>query len=188
MSVYKNIDGTSKKSFRIGAKGVVLSTDTIYADGPNSEAIKRLLVNDKAVFTEENKQDIFIERRYISKWTVNPDETECTFEMKFFSDVEDLEKEIKKGWNTETITLKTFNNQTSVSGVQIEGDATENNLVIFGSNGETIKDSGLKILSDTLNSKDAENEIPTFATLKQYVGEKEIPLSRRADGETAKIL
>ena len=46
MSVYKNIDGTSKKSFKLGPKGLELRTD-IAVDPKTQQTIRHILRTKK---------------------------------------------------------------------------------------------------------------------------------------------
>lgn len=178
MSVYKNIDGTSKKSFRIGAKGLVLSTGTVEATAPNQEKLKQLLVDGKAVVTEDS---FLIPRELVSKFKLSSDESECEFEYKYY----DYSSET---WKVQTVKLKTTP-QLPDGIVQGTTDSKDGNIAVFdGNSGKKIKDADYRILSDIFNSSDDSKEIPTFKAVKDYVGEVEKPLRMRATGETALIL
>lgn len=176
MSIYKNIDGTSKKSFKLGARGLELKTSTA-VDPVSAKTINKLLVDGKAVVTEDH---ISISRACITQFI--PGQNEFTLGYRYLDD----NNKIVEG----RVTVYTKEG-TPVGGIGT-GDvvgpdqSVEGNIAVFASdNGKTIDDSGFRVLSDILNTKDDEKEIPTFSAVKQYVEGKEQPLSLRRTGANA---
>ena len=176
MSVYKNIDGTSKKSFRIGSKGAIISTGDSYVDERTGNALKGLLVDGKAVYTEGNVNEIFIDRGIIDSFTSN--ESGCKLILKYYV------KETRS-WRYEEIDIKTRSGDGGVYGPE---SSTADNIAVFSdSTGSTLKDSGFRVLSNILNSTDDSQEVMTFGAVKQYVEGKEVPLSERMTGKNAQF-
>lgn len=62
-SLYKNISGTTKPTFKIGRNGVSISSDAIVKD--DGKVLETLFVNKKAVLTEDS-MELIISRQFIT--------------------------------------------------------------------------------------------------------------------------
>lgn len=181
MAVYKSINGTSKKSFKIGLKGVELSTlDTGVTDA-DGKSIKQLLVDQKAVVTENS---IFIQRDVVTRFQLNDDQTECTFEYKYYTETD--------GWKSKTVTVRTIDHPLVQSGAiqgPGNGKTSAGSIAVFAdSTGSKLESPGFKILSSFLNSTDDSKEVPTVKVVKEMIYEATEPLELRRSGSTAKII
>lgn len=171
MAIYRNIDGITKNSFQVGLRGVTLSTGTGLNE-TGRDKIKQLLVNDVAVVTEKS---FLIPRENVYKLEKTNDGNTCKLSYRYY----DKENNI---WKEESITLVT---EDGDSGIQRVNNPTDGNIVVFnGSDGNKVKDSGFKIITNIQNLVEGEDEntVPTMAVLKQYVGVVEAPLRDRLNG------
>ena len=178
MTVYKNIDGTLKPSFRIGTRGVIIEPEAAYKyneDGSistdeNGNFIKDDKITSLSVTKVGTTDKYYLNNALIRKIVQNADRTETTFFLYDGSKIE-------------------IKSSVYAGGIAVDGDVKEDEIAIF-SNSETksIKTSGKKIVSEI--QLDASNEgikdetvIPTVSAVVEYIGGKEQPLRDRVKGK-----
>lgn len=173
---YQNLSGTTKKSFKIGPGGVIL-TSTATKDGDKIR--KYLMVNQtndeghnlRVAFESENEPiyDTFIKSSDIG--SISYTNNKVIFKLR----------------NNTEIVLDLL--LTSVDAVGAPETSTEDAIAIFeapvtdeaGNTKHRLKDSGLKIeRSDITN--DPENTVPSSQAVVNYVGGVSEPLRQRLGG------
>lgn len=168
MAIYKNIDGTTKSSFKIG-KNTISFTQSEVIDG--QETLMKVAIKEKdkdpryLVFDDE----ISIPKTFCSGITQNEAGTETTFKIR-----------TEKG--EEYITVKTHN-----VGVKGPSEAVAGNLAAFKDNtGQEIMDAGVNVSNSIEidgNSVTVTQSVPSVQAVVDYVGDISEILARRVRGQ-----
>lgn len=170
--VYSNTSGTSKPNFKLGRRGIELST-SIAVDKFSAETVKKLLIDGKAVQTEDR---IVISDSCITSFIPSSDGKQFNLSYKYFDSQGKL--------HSDTVTVYTSRNPNTAGGDMFgpESSVSDNIPVFQDNDGKKIKDSGYRILSEISNSVNESKEIPTVALVKEFIGLAQEPLEERRKG------
>ena len=173
--IYSNIRGTSETSFKIGPKGVALSSGAIIND-PTSvlNGFKRVNVETDANHSSGLVYDIEIPQSFVTNVTVDQNDPNI-----YLLTIVDR--------YTGQPRVVTINAGLGATGVQFSGNgAKENNIATFSdTTGKTIKDSGFSVYTGEFStgSENLTGEIPTVSNVYSYVGQLTDYLANRLNGE-----
>lgn len=169
MPIYKNIDGTTKPSFKIGARGITIVPKAVIS---GTDTLMRIAIKD-------NKNQ---ERFLLFEDEVDIPTTLCT--------------DIKQEGKITTFTIRnpdgtksTIVVNTQTGGLTGPNGAVENNLASFSdSSGQNLKDSGVGVENEihfntngTL-SDESLNKVPTTEAVVDYIGDISTILALRLRG------
>lgn len=173
MSSYKNLDGTTKPSFKIGPRGIELSTGAIVDSENNLKAIKTLMLSNNGTVLTDDNLGLIISREFCTKIDTTTNPNYYIFYIKRFDNT-------NRQWVEEQILLNKTPSGVGSGNVVGPDSSVVDNLAAFGDeSGKKIKDSGFSVASEVNNDG---SQIPTGAAIVSYIGAVTTPLSERLRG------
>lgn len=168
MAIYKNIDGTTKSSFKIGARGITIIPTAVIK---GEETLMKVAIKEKG------KDPRFL---------LYEDEVEIP--KAYCTGIRQVGTQTIFSIRNEDGSISEIVINTREMGVKGPDGAVENNLAAFkDSTGQEIKDSGVSVKNtiqiDSSTNKASESDVPTAAAVVDYIGSINDLLALRVGGK-----